>query len=115
MSIWKDTASALGSLYGLGGKPMMSRSVAEQKRLVSSTFRVGTWVMPLKLSLPIEGVKWLPLRKKFGSAYDEYSEPSKTATVMSVQPLRKTNAERTTDESSNELSTPSQMCLLLSS
>jgi len=66
MSIWKDTASALGSLYGLGGKPMMSRSVAEQKRLVSSTFRVGTWVMPLKLSLPIEGVKWLYKKVKGG-------------------------------------------------
>jgi peptidoglycan L-alanyl-D-glutamate endopeptidase CwlK len=66
MSIWKDTAAALGSLYSLGGRSTMQL----QPKHITSTFKVASWVMPLRLSLPVEAAQWAYKKFKGGMQKD---------------------------------------------
>ncbi len=66
MSIWRETAQALGSLYHLGGRSTLQLTPQH----IKSTWKVGSWVMPLKLSLPVEGAKWLYGKMKGGMRED---------------------------------------------
>ncbi len=66
MSIWKETAEALGSLYHLGGRSTLQLT----PRHIKSTWKVGSWVMPFKLSLPVEGARWLYGKVKRGMRDD---------------------------------------------
>jgi len=66
MSIWKDTAAALGSLYHLGGRSTLDL----QKKHITSTAKVAAWVAPLRFSLPAEAAQWVYKKLKGGMQKD---------------------------------------------
>jgi len=82
MSIWKDTAAALGSLYHIGGRSTLDL----QTKHITSTAKVAAWVAPLRFSLPVEGAKWL--YKKFkGGLQKDVEEAAKAMLTVFRQEL----------------------------